>query len=366
MRLEKRSQHEAPDESAPGARHGRVEPFSSLTAITLIVGLVVFLYFVKDILLPFVVAAIVAFVATPLVDWLAARTRVPRWVYALGVLFAIMGLGALLGLLGAPPLLRELQRIAGDLQGTVTGLVRVLMGDSRLDLMGRRLDAAGIGAMIANEAQSWMSGNGRVLELAAFGVAGFFGGILTLVLLGYFLLDAHRIGRGLAWLIPPRYRAFTTRVGRDLEPVLRRYFIGVGLVVLYASIAAYIGLGLVLEIQHAVFLALITGLLELIPFVGPAASAVIAGLVAVQQASSGWNIIAYCIYATALRISIDQFFGPVVLGRAAYVPPVLVIFCFLAGGLLFGIVGVMLSVPVALSIKVLLGVIYEEPNSGGP
>jgi predicted PurR-regulated permease PerM len=363
MRLEKRSRHPAPDASPPGATHGRVERFSNLTTIAVVVGIIVFLYFVKEILLPFAVAAVVAFVATPLVDWLAARTRAPRWVYALAVLLAIMGLGALIGLLGAPPLLRELQLIAGNLQEVVTGFVRVLLGNRTLDLMGQRLDAAGIGAMIAHQAQSWMGENGRVLEVAALGVAGIFGGILTLVLLGYFLLDAHRIGQGLAWLIPPRYRPFTSRVGRDLEPVLRRYFIGVGLVVLYASVAAYIGLGLVLKLQHAVFLALITGLLELIPFIGPAASAILAGLVAVQQASSGWNIIAYCIYATALRISIDQFFGPLVLGRAAYVPPVLVIFCFLAGGLLFGIVGVMLSVPVALSIKVLLGIIYQEPKT---
>ena len=364
MRFDKRPRQQTPDDSPPGATHGRVEQFSNLTTITVVVGLVVFLYFVKEILLPFALAAIVAFVATPLVDWLAARTRVPRWLYALGVLFAIMGVGALLGLLGAPPLLRELHRVLSNLQGTVTGFLQVLLGNRTLDLMGQRLDAAGVGAMIAHEAQGWMTQNGRVLELAAVGIAGFFGGILTLVLLGYFLLDAHRIGRGLAWLIPPRYRPFTGRVGRDLEPLLRRYFIGVALVVLYASIAAYIGLGLVLKLQHAVFLALITGLLELIPFIGPAASAVIAGLVAVQQASSGWNIIAYIIYATALRISIDQFFGPLVLGRAAYVPPVLVIFCFLAGGLLFGIVGVVLSVPVALSIKVLLGIIYQEPDDG--
>jgi predicted PurR-regulated permease PerM len=363
MRTERSAQHQPPDASPPGATHGRVERFSNLTTVTVIVGLVIFLYFVKDILLPFAVAAIVAFVATPLVDSLAARTRVPRWVYALGVLLAIMGLAALLGFAGAPPLLRELQRIAGNLQGTVTGLLRVLLGSRTFDLMGQKVDAAGIGAMIASEARSWMAQNGRILELAALGIAGIFGGILTLVLLGYFLLDAHRIGRGLAWLIPPRYRPFTSRVGRDLEPILRRYFIGVGVVVLYASTVAYIGLGLVLDIQHAVFLALITGLLELIPFIGPAASAVIAGLVAVQQASSGWSIIAYCIYATALRISIDQFVGPLVLGRAAYVPPVLVIFCFLAGGLLFGIVGVMLSVPVALSIKVLLGIIYQEPDA---
>ncbi|HVS77574.1 MAG TPA: AI-2E family transporter, partial [Steroidobacteraceae bacterium] len=325
---------------------------------------VVFLYFVREILLPFAVAGIVAFVATPFVDWLAARTRLPRSLYAVGVLFALLGLAALLGWLGAPPLLHELQRIAGNLQGTVTGFLQVLLGNRALDLMGQRLDAAAMGAMIAHEAQSWLSQGGRMLEVAALGVAGFFGAILAVVLLGYFLLDAHRIGRGLAWLIPPRYRAFTARVGRDLEPVLRRYFIGVGLVVLYASTVAYIGLGVVLEIHHAVFLALITGLLELIPFIGPAASAVIAGLVAVQQATSGWNIIAYTVYATVLRISIDQFVGPLVLGRAAYVPPVLVIFCFLAGGLLFGIVGVMLSVPVAISIKVLLSVIYQEPEAG--
>jgi predicted PurR-regulated permease PerM len=360
MRLEKRTQHPAPEDSA----HGRIERFSNLTTLTVIVGLVLFLYLVRDVLLPFAVAGIVAFVATPLIDWLAARTRVPRWLYALGILCTLLGLAALLGWLGGPPLLRELRQVAGNLQGAVTGFLRVLLGNDTLNLMGERLDAAALGAMVAHEAQSWLAQGGRVLELAALGVAGFFGAILTVVLLGYFLLDAHRIGRGLAWLIPPRSRALSSRIGRDLEPVLRRYFLGVGLVVLYASTVAYIGLGLVLKIHHAAFLALITGLLELIPFVGPAASAVIAGLVAVQQASSGWSIIAYCVYATALRISIDQFFGPLVLGAAAYVPPVLVIFCFLSGGLLFGIVGVMLSVPVALSIKVLLGVIYQESEPG--
>jgi predicted PurR-regulated permease PerM len=356
--------HQTPDASAPGATHGRVERFSNLTTLTVVVGLVVFLYLVKDILLPFAIAGIVAFVATPVVDWLAARTRLPRSLFALAILFAILGAGALLGWAGVPPLLQELQRVAGDLQGSVTGFLQVLLGRSTLVLLGQRLNAAALGAMVAHEAQSWLSQGGRVLELAALGVAGFFGFILAVVLLGYFLLDAHRIGRGLAWLVPPRYRPLTTRVGRSLEPVLRRYFLGVGLVVLYASTVAYIGLGLVLNIHHAAFLALLTGLLELIPFIGPAASAVLAGLVAVQQASSGWSIIAYCVYATVLRISIDQFFGPLVLGRAAYVPPVLVIFCFLTGGLLFGIVGVMLSVPVAISIKVLLTVIYEEPDPG--
>jgi len=49
------------------------------------------------------------------------------------------------------------------------------------------------------------------------------------------------------------------------------------------------------------------------------------------------------------------------LGNAARVHPTLVIFCFLAGGALFGIVGVILAVPVALTVKVVLATIYDEP-----
>ncbi len=90
----------------------------------------------------------------------------------------------------------------------------------------------------------------------------------------------------------------------------------------------------------------------------------IAGVVAIQEAKSIWSIITYVIYASALRLSIDQLVGPVVLGNAARVHPTLVIFCFLAGGALFGIVGVVLAVPLALTIKVALAMIYGEPIGG--
>ena len=84
-------------------------------------------------------------------------------------------------------------------------------------------------------------------------------------------------------------------------------------------------------------------------------------MVAIQEAKSVWSIAAYAIYATALRLSIDQLVGPLVLGKAAQVHPTLVIFCFLAGGAVFGIVGVVLAVPIALTVKVVLAAIYEEP-----
>jgi predicted PurR-regulated permease PerM len=147
-----------------------------------------------------------------------------------------------------------------------------------------------------------------------------------------------------------------------LDPVLRRYFIGILIVVAYAAAAAYIGLGLVLHIPHAVFLALFTGFLEMIPVFGPLAAAVIAGLVAVHYATGIGAIIGYAIYATVLRLSIDQLFGPLALGTAARLHPVVIIFCFLARSMLFGVTGVIVAVPVAVAIKICLAVLYDEPQ----
>ena len=64
-----------------------------------------------------------------------------------------------------------------------------------------------------------------------------------------------------------------------------------------------------------------------------------------------------------LEVPIDQVVGPIVLGRAAHVHPVLIIFCFLAGGAVLGIPGVILAVPMALAVKAALATLYgEEPD----
>jgi predicted PurR-regulated permease PerM len=188
-----------------------------------------------------------------------------------------------------------------------------------------------------------------------------FGFCLSIVLLFYFLHSGPRVMHGLLWLVPPEHRPLILDVWSKLDPVVRRYFIGILVVVTYAATAAFIGLGVILHIPHAVFLALLTGFLETIPVIGLGAAAVIAGLVAVRHATGIGPIIAYAIYAAALRLSIDQLLGPFALGTAARLHPVMIIFCFIAGWVLFGIAGVIMAVPVAIGIKTCLAVLYDEP-----
>jgi predicted PurR-regulated permease PerM len=245
-------------------------------------------------------------------------------------------------------------------------MLRHILGNSTINLLGTPISAHDLAAKIVSGLQDLFNDSARMFTLVAYVFAGMFGFILSWVLLGYLLFAGASTGKALFWLVPPRQRPFARRVWNDLHNVLWRYFVGVALVVVYASTAAYIGLGLILNIHHAVFLALISGLLEVIPVVGPFASATIAGLVAMQQATSAWNIVEYIIYAIALRVSIDEFFGPIVLGKAAYLPPSLVIFCFLAGGILFGIVGVVLAVPFALALRATLAELYRDRSALSP
>lgn len=338
-----------------------VKSISPRTELIVLITIAVFLYLVRVILLPFVIAGAVAFVCAPAVDWLAARLSVPRWVSASAMFVLLLGLAILTGSIAGPVLLGEFIPLISDLGGSLTRAARHVIGDRTVSFLGHPMNASQLGQAAVDGIRGWLGQNGEFISLARMTFTGVFGVILLFVLLLYFLLGGPRLANGMLWLVPPNQRPLARSIRAALEPILRRYFVGIAIVVTYAAAAAYVGLGLVLGLNHAVFLALTTGVLEMVPVAGPALSARLAGLIAIQTATGIGNIVAYAIYAIVLRLSIDQLIAPLVLGHAAQLHPVQIIFCFLAGGVLFGIPGVILAVPTALTIKVVLATLYAEP-----
>jgi predicted PurR-regulated permease PerM len=240
--------------------------------------------------------------------------------------------------------------------------VRQLIGDQPIDLFGAAIDAHQIARETLERLRDWLGRADRVGLLAGYGIAAGAGAVLTAVLLFYFLVSGRRVARGLFWIVPPHRRPLVARIWARLDPVLMRYFVGVLGIVVYATVAAYIGLGVILGIRHAVLLALLTGVLEIVPVIGPMAAAILAGLVSLRTAAGIINIAEYALYVTVLRLSIDQIVGPIILGGAAHVHPVLIIFCFLAGGVVLGVPGIIVAVPVALVVKSTLATLYgDEP-----
>jgi predicted PurR-regulated permease PerM len=339
-----------------------VESISGRMAILTLIATGFVLHEVQTVLLPFVIAGITAYVATPLVTWTKRRTGLPRAVAAVGVFFLLVAAVAVMAKIGLPPLFRASMRLATDLQGTLERQIQELIGPGPVDFLGQQVSAGQLAGQAVETVRGWLSQGENMATLVTVSFTAMIGIILTVVMLCYFLIGGPSIASGLFWLVPPKQRVLVEYIGKRLDPALKRYFIGLAIVVLYAICAAYVGLGLVLGLRHAVFLAVLTGILEIVPFFGPVAAAVIAGLVAIKHATSIWSIVAYAIYATVLRLSIDQVVAPLVLGRAGRVHPVLVIFCFLTGGALFGFAGVLLAVPVALTVKVVLETLYAPPE----
>jgi predicted PurR-regulated permease PerM len=341
-------------------RRSRVTGWALFAACVIIA---VLLYEVRVALLPFVFAVAIAFVMDPIVKALQRRLRSPRWMPAALVYIAILAVFAGAGY--------------WIVQSAAPGLIRVMASAPRIlhhfltEIIGRQgIDVAGHtytpGEIVkeTEAAGAAMLGTSIAGTLLGMVASFMFGSVLLLVLMPYFLISGPRLAAGTLWLLPPERRHSVEVVLPKLVPALRRYLIGLFLIVVYATSVGWIGFGAIFHLPHAILLGLSFGVLELMPAIGPAISLTIVGIVAIQQASFVRAALLMA-FGVALRLSIDNLFGPLVLGEAARVHPVVIIIGFVVGAMLFGIVGILLAVPTAVVIKTALEHYYSEPVRAG-
>src|SRR5204862_3927166 len=98
-----------------------------------------------------------------------------------------------------------------------------------------------------------------------YAVSALSGLLLTVVLPPYFMISGPRLAAGAIWLIPPERRQSVLVLLPKIVPALRRYLVGVVLVVAYTWAVAWIGFGPVFRLPNAVLLALAVGALEMMP-----------------------------------------------------------------------------------------------------
>lgn len=323
----------------------------------------ILLYEIRYVLLPFVVALAIAFILEPVVRWLQARTGRRRWRAALLVYLAalaVIGAGAYwIGTAAATDLAGFVQRFPS----IVHDLMMRAIGPHGVSLFGRTYTPDSV----VKEIGDWAAGAfgvGAAASLTGYAIAVLLGGILALVLLGYFIFSGPRLAAGAVWLIPPERRAAVEQLLPQLIPALRRYLVGVLTVVAYTAFLGWIAFGPVFHLAHAPILALAVGVLEVIPVVGPAASAALVGINALRQHTLE-AMLALIGVIVFLRLTVDNLVGPIALGQAARLHPVVIIFSFVVGAMLFGVVGVILAVPSAVCLKTTLRHYYAEPIAGG-
>lgn len=337
-----------------------MKPISSnlLRVVLLTLAALWAVYLLRWVLLPFVAAAALACVAEPLIRWVCARWGWPRWLAGLAAFALIV---AVLGALTFAAIrfgLPDLQEFARDVPGEFHDFLQRLFGGRPMHLGGTTLTADDVSREAQNAAANWI-GPASVVRFAMMGAAVGMGVFLALVLLLYFLLQGPRLVRGALWLVPPRQRGRATHFAEQVLPLVWRYFVGVLVVITYASVLTWLVSRWILGVPHAALFAIVVGFLELVPVAGPILSAALIGAVALSRGSVG-EVLGFAGFAIGLRLSIDQAVGPLILGRAVSVPAPVIIFAMLCGGAIWGILGVVLAVPVAAMIRLALQIAYDE------
>lgn len=171
------------------------------------------------------------------------------------------------------------------------------------------------------------------------------------VLVFYYIKDHQKFSEFFQRFIPRQKRAKVTSLVQAIDEGLGGYIRGQFLVCLFVSLASIIVFKW-LEIPYALLLSFIMGMTNLIPYFGPIIGAVPAVLI--SYTISGKLVVYVIIAIIGIQILENNFLSPYIVGKNVNIHPVAIIFVLMLGGELFGIIGMILAVPVLTIAKVII------------
>ena len=321
------------------------------------------IYLLTPILMPFLSAAVLAYIADPLADKL--EKKMSRTL-AVSVVFFGLSLFAILLLLILLPLLeRQFVVLAEKLplyidraQLYILPLLKeqfgLDVGSFDLNTLKQSLSnywktAGGIAANILSS----ISHSGLVL---AGWIANF---LLMLVVTFYLLRDWDYLMAKIHALLPRKNEKIIVTLAKESDEVLGAFFRGQMLVMLALSAVYTIGLMLV-GLDTALLIGVLAGLVSFVPYLGFIVGIVIAGIAVLIQFQEIMPLFYVTIVFMTGQMLEGMLLTPWLVGEKIGLHPVAVIFSVLAGGQLFGFVGVLLALPVAAVIAVLLRHVLER------
>lgn len=310
------------------------------------------------VLTPFVVAAVLAYALTPLVDRLDSlgRGRVPRVVAVIVVelvfIFALLCLALLIVpiLAKEAPLMREqLPALFEKLDGTLAPW----LGQFGIKVS---LDTASIKALLlkylnANyeEAFSSVLSSLKLGGSVALTVIG--NAVLIPVALFYLLMDWDRFVAKALELVPPRARTGVDSFAAEADAVLGQYLRGQLLVMLTMAVFYSVGLAL-FGLDLALPIGFFTGLAMFVPYLGFGIGLILATLAGLLQFASAKALVMVAVVYGVGQVIEGFYFTPRFVGERIGLHPLAVIFALLAFGQLFGFVGVLVALPASAVLLV--------------
>ena len=312
----------------------------------------------KDVLMPFAVAATLAYILNPLVERLEHRKMKRSAASMLVMSLTFLVLLALVLVL-VPMFINQFEnmmvrvpKLVDYAQGTLLPWLHQYLGG-----FGVRLDRGTVLQWVQTHAGSFKDTASKVasalMSQSGAVAAGLSNLLLLPLLLYYFLLDWKRWSDGLHGLIPRRYAAGYARIAGEMDQVLGEFLRGQLLVMLIMGM--FYGSGLMLTgLDSGFAIGMIAGLLVFIPYLGAFTGLLLSTLAALLQFGSWHGLIMVWVVFAIGQLLESFVVTPKIVGDRIGLSPFWVIFSLLAFGQLMGFVGMLIGLPLAAVSLVLL------------
>ena len=312
-----------------------------------------FLYEIRSILLPFIMGAVIAYFLDPAADKLEARghSRSLSTVIVIGSFFliivAILGSIAPLAVDQFSGLLSSMPEYFGRVESYIQGFLKDL--PFRVPNL-KSIDYSSITAELAGPAQNL----GATLLASTMFIINFASLIIITPVVAYYLLRDWDVIVARLDALLPRHEANTIReqamlIDRSLSAFIRgQSTVMISLGLFYAATLTLVGL------KYGFVIGLIAGMLIIIPYLGTTLGGLLSvGMAMVQFDGANMPLIVGCVFVVG-QIMEGYFLTPKMVGDRLGLHPLWVMFSVLAGGAMFGFMGMLIALPVTAIVAVLM------------
>ncbi len=308
-----------------------------------VVGFILYvLFLIRDIAIWFLFALIISILLEPAINFLR-KIKVPKVLAVVATYVLIFGLLGLMIYLTAPIFTFEINQLAHNIPEYFEKLNPILQN---------------LGFDVASNFQDFIT---TLISLSqessksiVKAISVFFGGVSSTILIFvfafYISLEEKGPERFLALLAPKKYESYITDLFEKSQYKVSGWFGARLLTCIFVGIASY-AIFFLLGIKYALILALVSGFLNFIPYIGPLITGILTLLFV--GVSSSWLIGIYAVGALYLvQVLENNVVSPLLMKKFLDLPPILVLISLLIGGTLFGVLGMIFVVPV-------FGIVYD-------
>lgn len=341
-----------------------------LVIVGLVIILLLVLYVFRALLPPVLLAVVLAYLLKPFADLLERRSRLPRTPAVIVVYLVLLLLLSIVPVTVVPYAVDQLTRLNLNLQQLSDNLINFL--SQPIIILNYSFNLEDLVGDLRVALQDLLRPFATQTVSILFNVASSLLWILSIFVISFYLVkDAGRFRAFLDRIAPPGYTDELRRLREEINQVWKAFFRGQVVLGIIVGITVWIAMTVV-GLPNAGIMALLAGLLEVIPTFGPILATIPALLIAFFQGSTylplsnfWFSVLVLGIYLLIQQIE-NAYLVPRIMGRRLMLHPVVIFIGVLAGGLLFGAIGVLLAAPVLGTIRVLLRYVFaklldEEP-----